>query len=159
MAIEQRGPFLLIFALDQQLAGLLGQTMREAPLKPGEFAVYSALRLEQPVTPTRLAAVLGMPATTLSSALRKMGGAGHLSRLPNPADGRSALIALTPAGIEVTEACFPAFRSAIDAFREQLTDELVTEHELLRVLEGASRAIAAASDQVGSRAIVLVQPA
>lgn len=148
MPIEQRGPFLLIFAVDQQLGGLLGQTMRDAPLRPGEFAVYSALRLEQPVTPTRLAGVLGMPATTLSSALRKMSEAGHLNRTPNPADGRSSLVELTAAGRAVTEGCFPAFRTAIDAFREQLTEEFVTEHELLRVLEGASRAIAAASERL-----------
>jgi DNA-binding MarR family transcriptional regulator len=153
MAIEQRGPFLLLFALDQQLAGLLAQTMRDAPLKPGEFAVYSALRLEQPVTPTRLASVLGMPATTLSSALRKMTEAGHLARLPNPADGRSALVELTTAGVAVTVGCFPAFRTAIDAFREQLTEEFVTEHDLLRVLEGASRAIAAASEGLAAQAV------
>ena len=154
MPIEQRGPFLLIFAVDQQLAGLLGQTMRDAPLRPGEFAVYSALRLEQPVTPTRLAGVLGMPATTLSSALRKMTEAGHLRRRPNPADGRSALIELTPAGLALTEGCFPAFRGAIEEFREQLAAQFVTEHELLRVLEGASRAIAAATERLVAQRLV-----
>jgi DNA-binding MarR family transcriptional regulator len=153
MAIEQRGPFLLVFALDQQLAGLLGQTMRDAPLKPGEFAVYSALRLEQPVTPTRLAAVLGMPATTLSSALRKMTEAGHLTRVPNPADGRSALVELNAEGVNVTVACFPAFGQAIQAFRDQLTEQFVTEHELLRVLEAASRAITAAADHLAREAL------
>ena len=153
MAIEQRGPFLLVFAIGQQLGALLGQTMREAPLKPGEFAVYSALRLEQPATPTRLAGVLGMPATTLSSALRKMTEAGHVTRVPNPADGRSALVELTADGVGVTVACFPAFRAAIEAFREQLTAEFVTEHELLRVLEGAARALTAASQQLAAQSL------
>lgn len=153
MPIEQRGPFLLLFALDQQLAALLGQTMRDASLRPVEFAVYSALRLEQPVTPTRLAAVLGMPATTLSSVLRKMTEAGHLTRVPNPADDRSSLVELTAEGVDVTVGCFPAFRTAIDAFREQLIEEFVTEHDLLRVLEGASRAIAAASQQLAAQSL------
>lgn len=153
MTIEQRGPFLLVFAISQQLGALLGQAMREAPLSPSEFAVYSALRLEQPVTPTRLAAVLGTPATTLSSALRKMDRAGHLRRLRNPADGRSALVELTADGVAVTEACFPAFGAAITAFREQLTEEFVTEHDLLRVLEGASRAIGAAADRLAEQAV------
>ena len=151
MAIEQRGPFLLVFAIGQQLGALLGQTMRAAPLRPGEFAVYSALRLEQPVTPTRLAAVLGMPPTTLSSALRKMSEAGHLSRVPNPEDGRSQLVELTEAGVEVTVACFPAFGATINAFRDALVEEFVTEHELLRVLEGASRAIDAAAQTLADR--------
>lgn len=151
MAIEQRGPFLLVFAIGQQLGALLGQTMRTAPLRPSEFAIYSALRLEQPVTPTRLAAVLGMPPTTLSSALRKMTDAGHLDRLPNPDDGRSQLVELTEVGVEVTEACFPAFGAAITAFRDALATEFVTEHELLRVLEGASRAIDVAADVLATQ--------
>jgi DNA-binding MarR family transcriptional regulator len=127
--------------------------MREAPLKPGEFAVYSALRLEQPVTPTRLASVLGMPATTLSSALRKMDAAGHLVRSAHPADGRSSLVELSAEGVEVTVGCFPAFRAAIDAFREQLSAEFVTEHELLRILEGASRAITAAVERLAAQSL------
>jgi DNA-binding MarR family transcriptional regulator len=152
MAIEQRGPFLLVFAVDQQLAALLGQTMRGAPLRPAEFAVYSALRLEQPVTPTRLAAVLGMPPTTLSSALRKMSDSGHLRRTPNPDDGRSQLLELTGRGVELTEGCFPAFGAAIQAFRAALAEEYVTEHELLRVLEAASRAITTAAQTLAGRA-------
>jgi DNA-binding MarR family transcriptional regulator len=151
MAIEQRGPFLLVFAISQQLGALLTQTMRDAPLKPGEFAVYSALRLEQPATPTRLAHVLGMPATTMSSVLRKMTDAGHLTRVPNPADGRSSLVELTVVGEEATVGCFPPFSAAIEAFRDQLTEEFVTEHELLRVLEGTSRALAAASQQLAAQ--------
>ena len=151
MAIEQRGPFLLVFAVDQQLAALLGQTMRGAALRPGEFAVYSALRLEQPVTPTRLAAVLGMPPTTLSSALRRMSDSGHLRRLPNPTDGRSQLLELTGRGVEVTEGCFPAFGAAIGAFRSALVEEFLTEHELLRVLEATSRAIGRAAETVAAQ--------
>jgi DNA-binding MarR family transcriptional regulator len=151
MAIEQRGPFLLVFAISQQLGALLARTMRDAPLKPAEFAVYSALRLEQPATPTRLANVLGMPATTMSSVLRKMSDAGHLTRVPNPADGRSSLVELTAVGEEATVGCFPPFAAAIEAFREQLSQEFVTEHELLRVLEGASRALTAASGQLAAQ--------
>jgi DNA-binding MarR family transcriptional regulator len=82
-----------------------------------------------------------------------MSEAGHVTRVPNPADGRSTLIELSDKGVDLTAGCFPAFRMAIDAFREQLTEEFVTEHELLRVLEGASRAIAAASQQLAAQAV------
>ena len=70
--LDQRGPFLLLFALNQQLGLLLTQAMATAPLRPADFAVYSALRLLQPTTPTELAASLGMRVTTLSSLLAKM---------------------------------------------------------------------------------------
>ena len=85
--LEFRGPFLLVFALGQQLGTLLQQAMADAPLPPNEFAVYSALRLMQPTTPTQLAGTLGMKATTLSSVLVRMSKNGHLQRRRNPADG------------------------------------------------------------------------
>src|SRR6185312_12956425 len=85
--LEFRGPFLLAFAIGQQLGNLLQQAMSDAPLAPNEFAVYSALRLMQPTTPTQLAGTLGMKATTLSSMLVRMSRSGHLKRRRNPADG------------------------------------------------------------------------
>src|SRR3954451_734534 len=133
--LEFRGPFLLLFALDQQLANLLQQAMADAPLPPNEFAVYSALRLMQPTTPTQLAGTLGMKATTLSSVLVRMSRNGHLQRRRTPADGRSVILTLSPGGIRVTEACFAAFGVAIEAFRRQLT---VDESVLLADLEAMS---------------------
>src|SRR3954452_17148208 len=130
--LEFRGPFLLVFALGQQLGTLLQQAMADAPLPPNEFAVYSALRLMQPTTPTQLAGTLGMKPTTLSSVLVRMSKNGHLKRRRNPPDGRSVILTLTPSGVRVTEACFTGFGAAIEAFRQQLT---VDEAALLSDLE------------------------
>lgn len=146
--LEFRGPFLLLFALDQQLGTLLQQAMAGAPLTPGEFAVYSALRLMQPTTPTQLAATLGMKPTTLSSVLVRMSRNSHLKRRPNPADGRSVILTLSPAGQRATEACFPGFGTAIEAFRRQLT---VDEAGLLSNLEAASAAIERAGAELAGR--------
>jgi DNA-binding MarR family transcriptional regulator len=144
--LEFRGPFLLLFALDQQLGSLLSRAMTAAPLTPAEFAVYSALRLEQPTTPSELAHTLGMRATTMSSHLVKMAGLGHLERARNPADGRSRLISLTPAGMVATEACFPGFERAISAFQASLA---VDQGDVLEVLEAVSAALASASASLG----------
>jgi DNA-binding MarR family transcriptional regulator len=144
--IEQRGPFLLLFALNQQLSALLGRAMADTPLTPGDFAVYSALRIMQPTTPTELAAALGMRVTTLSSVLAKMEALAHLERQRNPADGRSRLISLTEEGVTATESCFPAFGRAIRLFRSHLAAD---EQEVLRSLEAASQALQeAAADLV-----------
>lgn len=146
--LEYRGPFLLIFALDQQLAGLLQQAMADAPLTPGEFAVYSALRLMQPTTPTQLAGTLGMKPTTLSSVLVRMSKNGHLKRRRNPADGRSVILTLSAEGLRATEACFTGFSVAIEAFRRQLT---VDEATLLANLEAVSGAIERAGAELSGQ--------
>jgi DNA-binding MarR family transcriptional regulator len=146
--IEFRGPFLLVFALGQQLGSLLNQVMPDAPLTPSEFAVYSALRLMQPTTPSQLAGALGMKATTLSSVLVRMSRSGHLQRRRNPADGRSVILTLTPGGDRVTEACFAAFDVAIEAFRRQLA---IDESALLDDLEAMSVALARASAELADQ--------
>jgi DNA-binding MarR family transcriptional regulator len=143
--LEQRGIFLVLFALHQQLAGLLAQAMTRAPLSPADFAVYSALRLIEPTTPTELAATLGMRATTLSSVLAKMEQLAHLRRQRNPADGRSRVISLTDAGRQATEDCFPAFGQAIQAFRRHLP---VDEQDALQYFEAVSGALQDAAGEL-----------
>ncbi len=145
MAASERGPFLLIYALDQQLGTLLSKAMADAPLRPSEYAVYSTLRVEQPTTPSELAGILGSRLTTMSSQLVKMRSRGHLERTRNPSDGRSTLISLTPAGLEVTEASAPSFSSAMARFRRHLGDR---ESEALDALETLSAALARADEEL-----------
>jgi DNA-binding MarR family transcriptional regulator len=122
--------------------------MTNAPLTPSEFAVYSALRLMQPTTPSQLAGALGMKATTLSSVLVRMSSSGHLQRRRNPADGRSVILTLSSSGVRVTEACFSAFEVAIEAFRRQLP---IDEAALLADLETMSGALARASAELADQ--------
>jgi DNA-binding MarR family transcriptional regulator len=142
-----RGPFLLLFALGQQVRSLLDHTFVEAPLRPDEFAVYSALRLTGETTPAALAGELGMGRSTLSNWLRRMDAAGHVTRRPNPADGRSSLVALTPDAVRRTEACFPAFSLAIDTFLRHLDDQPA----LLANMEAASSALTAALTELAEQ--------
>jgi DNA-binding MarR family transcriptional regulator len=145
--LEIRGPFLLLFALAQQQSSLLHHAMAGRPLQPAEFAVYSALRLTQPTTPTQLAAMLGMKATTLSSMLVRMAKNGHLKRRRNPADGRSVVLSLSPAGVRATEESFTSFSTAIESFRRHLEIE---EPALLHSLEAMSRALSKAMIELSS---------
>lgn len=144
MALTHRGPFILIFALDQQLSDLLGAAMAQSPLSPADFAVTSVLRLTGPIRPTDLATAVGMRPTSLSNYLRRLTEARLVRRRPDPDDGRAALVSLTARGIRLTEACFPAFSVAIETFREQLTAEGIDEVTLLDSLEGMSRALSGA---------------
>ena len=131
----RQGPLLRLFTIAQQTGRLMQVAMADSPLEPPDFAVYSWLRLVGPVTPTRLAADLGMRQPTLSNYLKRMTDRGHLRRRRNPLDGRSQLVSLTASGRRVTERSFPGFTAAISTFRAHLD---VPEEELARVLGSLS---------------------
>ncbi len=133
-----RGPLLLVYALGRQSGQLLNRCFAGAPLTPDEFAVYSALRLVQPTTPSSLAATLGMKQPTLSNHLQRMERRGHLRRRAHPHDGRSSLVSLSPVGKELTEACFPHFQEAILPLLERLGPE---RDRILAAMEELSAAL------------------
>jgi DNA-binding MarR family transcriptional regulator len=143
--LSRRGPFLLSYALDQQVRELLLLTFDDAPLQPAEFAIYSVLLSTGECTPSELAQILGMGRSTLSNWLRRMGSRGHLRRRRNPADGRSQLVSLTASGRRVTERSMPAFARAIGAFRAELA---VDEDAVLGTMEAMSAALAAAIERL-----------
>jgi DNA-binding MarR family transcriptional regulator len=141
VALTHRGSFILIFAIDHQLGSLLTRAFGSAPLRPDEFALTSVLRLTGPLRPGDLAATVGMRPSSLSNYLRRLGEAGIVRRRRDPTDGRAALISLTAKGVRATEACFPAFSAATQAFRRHLATEGVDEEDLITLLEGASAAL------------------
>jgi DNA-binding MarR family transcriptional regulator len=119
---ESRGRNVLfrLFILGQLADDLLSRAMVDLKLNPNDFAVASAIRAFQPITPTRLAALLGMPATTLSSYLRRLEARRQIRRRPNPEDGRSFLFEVTKLGYRNVAAAFPALRGSIARVHEQL---------------------------------------
>jgi DNA-binding MarR family transcriptional regulator len=68
--------------LVREWRGASSEPRSSGRLTPSDFAVYSALRLMQPTTPTDLAGTLGMRVTTLSSVLARMESQAHLRRQP-----------------------------------------------------------------------------
>jgi DNA-binding MarR family transcriptional regulator len=91
-------PLFYVFAASQQAGTLVGMALRGAPLQPAEYAMYSALRELEPVSPTELARHLGMPVTTALDGIRAMVGHGHATKIANPDDGRSYFLVLTRSG-------------------------------------------------------------
>src|SRR5512147_2469000 len=112
---ETRGRNVLfrLYILSQLANDLLDQAMIRMNLNPNDFAVQSAIRAYQPITPTRLASLLGMPATTLSSHLRRLEARRQIRRRPNPEDGRSTLLEVTKLGDRNVVAAFPALQGSI----------------------------------------------
>ena len=86
------------FLLIQRLRPVLARALDGAPLRGDEYAVYSLLAEQGPLSPTVLARRTGMPATTVSDHVRSMTDRGHLTREPHPQDGRAAVLRLTTSG-------------------------------------------------------------
>jgi DNA-binding MarR family transcriptional regulator len=111
-----------VFALGQSVGRLLSEAMREGPLTPAEYAVYSAIFELEAASPTVLSARLGVRLTTFMDQLRAIEGRGHATRLDNPADRRSYRVVLTASGREAHRAANRAFERADAAFRAGLPE-------------------------------------
>lgn len=137
-----------LFAAGQAARGLLNEALRQSPLKPDEYAVYSALTEPGPHTPTSIRRRLGMPAPTLSDYLANMEARSHLRRQTNPEDGRSAILSLTRAGQTAHARTARDFDPAIAALLKQLDGDVAALRAgLVDLREAAMRA----SEHLSSR--------
>ncbi|MEP7360252.1 MAG: hypothetical protein ABI744_01605 [Chloroflexota bacterium] len=112
-----------LFAANQQVKTLLTAAMADARLRPDEYAVYSGVFEFGPIAPTDLAAVVGMPPTTLSHYIRHMREAGHVVEKKDPADGRSRTLALSRSGLVAHRRANRSFEVAYVAFVRRLRNE------------------------------------
>jgi DNA-binding MarR family transcriptional regulator len=134
-----------VFALNQAVGRFLAEAMRDGPLTPAEYAVYSAIFELEAATPTQLAGRLGMRLTTFMDQLRLVEGRGHARRLPHPSDRRSYRVTLTTAGLEAHRGANRLFELAHRDFVEALPEgEESAQRALETVRHAADRARARA---------------
>jgi DNA-binding MarR family transcriptional regulator len=148
--LKTRGRNVLfrLYILGQLAGDLLDTAMIRSRLNPNDFAVTSAIRAYQPITPTQLSALLGAPPTTLSSQLARLERQKQIKRRPNPDDGRSTLIELTRAGEKSVLAALPVLRGSIARVAEHLDYPLEDLDLALDRLEDALRATVSRPDPV-----------
>jgi DNA-binding MarR family transcriptional regulator len=132
--VLREGVLLQLFVAGQ-LAGALLESELGDTMRPDRFAVQSVIGAMGPITPTELARRLGMAPTTISSWLARLERAGSAQRHPNPVDGRSQLIELTPKGRRELNRALPGFRRAI----ERVLDAL--DGDVDAVLAGSARLV------------------
>lgn len=106
--------------LDLRAMGLIGRLKRcsellqrrldscfaEFGLNGGEFDVLATLRRSGApycLAPTALFSSLMVASGTMTHRLQRLEAAGWVQRLPNPADARSMLVQLSPAGLALIE--------------------------------------------------------
>jgi len=111
-----------VFALAQSTRTLLQAAMRDAGLKPDEYATYSVVFEQGPVTLTEMARELHMPVTTVADYVRAMLRRGHLRKDVHPTDQRSYLLALTSTGRRAHQKANQSFERAYLALLDELGD-------------------------------------
>lgn len=134
-----------VFVTAQRVRRLLDFAMVAAPLKPDEYAVYSAIDQLGPLSATDLSRRLGMPLTTMSDYVRTVLNRGHATRRRNPRDRRAWLLSLTAEGDAAYRAAGALFDEAIDRVVPALA---VSEVEARRALAAIGQACERALDEL-----------
>ena len=87
-------PFALNLAITNAwVSQLFDQELEKRGIAPFQSGTLMVLQRHQPVTPSDLQAVMGVPSTTLRNRLNELVAAGLVERVPHPQDGRSHLLA------------------------------------------------------------------
>lgn len=141
-----------LFAASQQVKSLLGAAMADAGLRADDYAVYSALFEFEPLTPTELGRVLGMPATTVSHYIRAMRERGHLDETRNPSDSRSRILALSGRGRAAHHRASLAFEEAYRRFVAHIADPGDAARSLVEIEEAAAAALAELTQEATAEA-------
>jgi DNA-binding MarR family transcriptional regulator len=135
-----------VFALNQAVGRMLSDAMRDGPLSPSEYAIYSAIFELEAASPTELASRLGMRLTTCIDQLRMVESRGHARRIPHPTDGRSYRVALTGDGLATHRAAAVLFEAAAERFTAELggvEEQTSAALQAMRAAADAARALPA----------------
>lgn len=117
--------------------GVLDAALAPSGLTADEFGVYSVLTSAEMLTPSDVARWMSAPLTTVSSYVKRLERRGHVAREPNPADGRSYLLRLTPAGRAAHQAAGSAFLPVLDQVLRALGEHEPSVRQALTRLRDA----------------------
>jgi len=120
-------------------SGLLDEVLGKTELNGDDFGLYSLLRRFGPATPTQLHRWTGLRPTTVSAHLKRLERRGHVTRFPNPADGRSHRVGLTAAGEEAHDGATEPFLAAMHRLRARFVPDTVRERLVLQHIDTVLR--------------------
>ena len=114
----------LVWLVARSTEDLVDGALAAAGLSADEYAVFSMLRATGGTTPSELARWMAAPPTTVSAYLKRFTARGLVTRVPNPADGRSSLVRLTAAGLRTHDAAQQRF----GPMRSTVVERLAGDH-------------------------------
>ncbi|MGK5114425.1 MULTISPECIES: MarR family winged helix-turn-helix transcriptional regulator [unclassified Geodermatophilus] len=131
-----------LWLVNHLISGALDDVLADSGGLSGEdFGFYSLLRRFGPVTATQVVRWTAMRPTTVSTLIRRLQQRGHVEQRPNPADGRSRLIALTPAGEEAHVETATTFFAATRTLAAALGPDEPRQRVALQRLDAALREV------------------
>jgi DNA-binding MarR family transcriptional regulator len=134
----RRGALVLDLYTAANLAlAKLDRELKEIGLPLAYLGVLTEIRLSEPITPTSLAGRTGFPLTTLTDYVQQLIERGEVAREPNPADRRSHLLSVTPAGRERLVASSQAVARVVKAIVPQLERPLWEYEDVVAELRQA----------------------
>jgi DNA-binding MarR family transcriptional regulator len=128
-----------VFVLGQRTKELVETAMKDAGLRPDEYAAYSVVFELGPITLTAMARELGMPVTTVAGYVRAMEARAHLRKAPHESDGRARALSLTASGLRTHRRASRSFERAHQALASSMDlhedDARATLQALVRAAE------------------------
>jgi DNA-binding MarR family transcriptional regulator len=129
------------------LVGLLvDEELARAGVSQQLFSFIGWVSRLQPVTPTVLAAETGYPPTTIRDYVRRLVERGEARKTPNPHDGRSYFLVLTPRGQRISNRGWPAVVAAFERMERHLERPAAEHMEAMREVRQAVKAALAESE-------------
>jgi DNA-binding MarR family transcriptional regulator len=130
-----------VFWTQQKRKQLIEQALAGTDFPPEDYPFYVTIGADGPLTPTAMAELLMMPLSTVLFRFKRLERRGHAERIPNPDDGRSFLMRLTPRGQRLLDEARPAFRAYAEGVEARLGEAQV------EALKGGLEAVRQAIDE------------
>jgi DNA-binding MarR family transcriptional regulator len=135
------------FVTAQRIRRVLSEALAPSGMKPDEYAVYSLLHEQAPLTATEMSDFLGMPVTTLLDYLKSMSKARHLERIPHPSDGRAVQVRLSARGVTAWKRAHDCFDTVYWRFLLALDLPLDSVKAALASMDDAAESLIAEPSQ------------
>ena len=110
LAVRDRCVCLHVQRAARTVARRFDEALRPLDLTNGQFSLLMSLNNPAPPSMTTIARVLAMDRTTLTAALKPLERRGLVKVTADPADRRSRVMTLTPAGKERLAAAVPVWK-------------------------------------------------
>jgi DNA-binding MarR family transcriptional regulator len=109
-----------VYSTGNLVGFLVDRELQADGISPRLYSFIGWLHRLEPVTPGRLTEETGMPATTIRDYVRELVERGDARKVPNPDDGRSYLLELTPQGHDLADRGRPALLRALAQLEPRL---------------------------------------
>src|SRR5215211_2603471 len=143
-AEERMSLAFVAFLMRTRLESCLSAGLQGAGMGSGDYALASLLAVEGQLTPAVLARLVGVAPSTLGSRLNALIERGWVERRVNPANSRSWLLQLTPAGWAAYKMAVPCANVAFDRLERALLDrqvDLVILRQQIQILSTTLRSL------------------